>query len=100
MRLTFFILAAAALAACGPPDNLAGGAPGAVPAGGTVCNAAIYNDLVGEPIATVYTLNTGLNVRVLGADEFVTKDFDPNRLTFTTTRDDGSESYTITPLAE
>lgn len=87
MRLTFFLLAAAALAACGPPDNLSG-APGASPVSGAVCNAAVYNDLVGEPISIVYTLNTGLNVRVLGADEFVTRDFDPNRLTFTTTRDD------------
>lgn len=89
MRLAIFFLAASALAlaACAPQANLAdGGASG--PAGPVVCDASFYNGYVGEPIDVVYTLNTGLNVRVLGADEFVTKDFDPNRLTFTTTPKD------------
>lgn len=50
------------------------------------CNAEIYKYLVGEPITVVDTLNTGLPTRILAADSFVTKDFNPNRLTFTTTQ--------------
>ena len=89
MRLATFFLAASALAltACAPQANLSDGGP-AGPSGPVVCNASVYSGFVGEPIDVVYTLNTGLNVRVLGAEEFVTKDFDPNRLTFTTTPKD------------
>ena len=52
------------------------------------CNAELYKDLIGGPIAVVGTLNPGVQVRVLAADSFVARDFDPNRLTFTTTRED------------
>lgn len=88
MRLAFLSLSASALglAACGPQANLAQSPTGA--SAPVVCNASVYTGLVGEPITVVDTLNTGLNVRILGADEFVTKDFDPNRLTFTTTPKD------------
>jgi hypothetical protein len=87
MRLAFAILATTSfgLTACGPQANLADGGPSGGPSGPVVCNAFVYQDLVGQPIGVVDTLNTGLNVRVLGPDSFVTKDFDPNRLTFTTT---------------
>ena len=74
------------LISCGPPQNLEGST--GQPASGEVCNATIYADLVGEPITVVDTLSTSLQVRVLAADAFVTKDFDPNRLTFTTTTKD------------
>lgn len=52
-----------------------------------VCNAADFEYLQGEPIDAVASLNTGLQVRVLGPDDFVPRDFDPNRLTFTETPD-------------
>ena len=69
------------LASCGSPIPEEP-APPAV-----VCNAADFDYLKGEPIETVATLNTGLQVRVLGPDDFVPRDFDPNRLTFTETPD-------------
>ncbi|MCR9089248.1 MAG: I78 family peptidase inhibitor [Rhodobacteraceae bacterium] len=52
------------------------------------CNAEIYKNLIGEPISVVNSLNPGVRVRVLAADSFVTRDYNPNRLTFTTTRQD------------
>lgn len=83
------------LASCGPPPGQVGLEPvsvqgdlGVAPVADGTCNAALYQDLVGEPIAIVSTLNPGTRVRILGADEFVTRDFDPNRLTVTTTRQD------------
>ncbi|MEM1362627.1 MAG: I78 family peptidase inhibitor [Pseudomonadota bacterium] len=100
MRIVlFFALATASamLASCGPPPDAVGLEP--VQGGSSVntavspvadgsCNAEIYSYLVGEPISVVSTLNTGLSVRVLAADAFVTRDFNPNRLTFTTTPKD------------
>lgn len=85
--------ASALLASCGPPPDTVGLEPvrgtttGASfsPVADGSCNAELYSDLVGEPIGVVNTLNTGLQVRVLAADAFVTRDFNPNRLTFTTT---------------
>lgn len=80
----------AVLAACTPPQ-LENTAPAAVPTGAfatVTCDASFYTYLVGEPIEAVYTINPGLPVRILGADEFVTRDFNPNRLTFTTSPDD------------
>lgn len=84
------------LASCAPPPP---GQVGLEPAGGQSlspvaaaadgsCNAEIYKNLIGEPISVVNTLNPGVRVRVLAADAFVTRDFNPNRLTFTTTRQD------------
>lgn len=83
------------LASCAPPPGQVGLEPAnaqgvsatSVAADGS-CNAEIYKDLIGEPIAVVNTLNPGVRVRVLAADAFVTRDFNPNRLTFTTTRQD------------
>ncbi|MGS4946354.1 hypothetical protein ACVDG3_12805 [Meridianimarinicoccus sp. RP-17] len=74
----------AMLAACAPA------APDAVtPVTSEVtCEASFFEYLRGEPIAVVDTLQTGLNVRVLGPDDFVPRDFDANRLTFTTAPDD------------
>ena len=88
MRFTLLVLpvAAVALTACAQrADNLSQ-SPSSVSTG--VCDALVYADLVGEPITVVDTLSTGVNVRILAADGFVTKDYDPNRLTFTTTPDD------------
>lgn len=82
MRYTFLILAfPAALAACAPP------APetAAPVAAEVTCEAGFFDYLRGEPIEVVDTLATPLPVRVLGPDDFVPRDFDPNRLTFTTT---------------
>lgn len=73
--------ALAALAACAPPQLQEPIPAAAAP---VTCDASLYTYLVGEPIDVVYTLNPGVVVRVLGAEEFVTRDYDPNRLTFTT----------------
>lgn len=51
------------------------------------CNASFFEDLKGEPIDVVNSIATPLRVRVLDADDFVPRDFDPNRLTFTTSPD-------------
>lgn len=51
--------------------------------GGAQCDATFFEGLKGEPIEVVRRLNTPLRVRILGPDEFVTRDFDPDRLTFT-----------------
>jgi len=53
-----------------------------------VCNAEVYSYLRGEPRAAAETLMTGLRVRILGPDDFVTRDYDPNRLTITITPED------------
>ncbi len=52
------------------------------------CNAALYSDLVGQPIDLAYGINPGFPVRILGPDDFVPRDFNSNRLTFTTTPDE------------
>ncbi|MEM1163358.1 MAG: I78 family peptidase inhibitor [Pseudomonadota bacterium] len=92
------------VSACGPPrpeqvglepvaspaatPAASSAAPAASPVADGSCNAELYTDLIGQPISVVDTLNTGLVVRILPADGFVTRDFNPNRLTFTTTRSD------------
>ena len=84
------------LSACAPPPPGAVGLEPATAQGPSTvsvvadgsCNADLYKDLVGEPISVVNSLNPGVRVRILPADSFVTRDFNPNRLTFTTTRQD------------
>lgn len=88
MRLSFLALSIACTALTGCAQRADNLSSGATPASSAVCDASLYADLVGEPIFVVDTLNTGLNVRILAADGFVTKDYDPTRLTFTTTPDD------------
>jgi len=69
-------------------------APASMPSPGTpvqqqeTCNAEAFGYLRGEPRAAAETLMTGLRVRILGPDDFVTRDYDPNRLTVTITPDD------------
>lgn len=72
--------AVAALAACAPSDNTRSDMP--VRAAVT-CDATAFEYLRGEPLEVVDTISTPLDVRVLRADDFVPRDFDPNRLTFT-----------------
>lgn len=83
MRLVFPLLisgvALSALAGCEPTYS---DAPAAAPAAAT-CDATQFEELKGEPIEAVDALATPLKVRVLAADSFVPRDFDPNRLTFT-----------------
>ncbi|MBL9060093.1 MAG: hypothetical protein JNK88_08740, partial [Mangrovicoccus sp.] len=70
------------LAACAPQtDAYYTGGPTVPP---VTCNAAEFDYLKGQPIESVATVVTPLTVRVLGATEFVPKDYDANRLTFTT----------------
>lgn len=86
MRYTLLsLLIPAALAACAPPAPAP--EPEASVSVDVTCEAGFFEYLRGEPIEVVNTLNTPLNVRVLGPDDFVPRDFDPNRLTFTTTPD-------------
>ncbi len=75
-----FLPMLAALAACAPPAP----EPVAPVVPEITCEASFFAYLRGEPIAVVDTLQTGLRVRVLGPDDFVPRDFDANRLTFTT----------------
>ncbi len=84
MRYTLLpLLIPAALAACAPPAPQTA-APVTTDA---TCEAGFFDYLRGEPIEVVSTLATPLRVRVLGPDDFVPRDFDANRLTFTTTPD-------------
>lgn len=87
MRLVFPLLisgvALSALAGCEP--TYSEDTP-AAPAAAT-CDATLFEELKGEPIESVDALSTPLTVRVLAADSFVPRDFDPNRLTFTESRD-------------
>jgi len=80
MRHTLLaLILPAALAACAPaPDPVAPVVPE------ITCNASFFEYLRGEPIEVVDTLVTTLDVRVLGPEDFVPRDFDANRLTFTT----------------
>lgn len=48
------------------------------------CEAEIYQDLVGSPIIAAQDVTYAGTIRVLGPDEFLTKDYDPSRLTITT----------------
>lgn len=85
MRVNPILLVAALLpAACAPSDGLEETAP---PEPTATCEAGFFDDLKGEPIEVIDTLNTPLRTRVLGPDDFVPRDFDPNRLTFTTSPD-------------
>lgn len=86
MRLIFPLLGTAGLllSGCAPSQNAAVATPAAQP---VTCNASFFDDLKGEPIEVVDTVATQLPVRVLAADSFVPRDFDPNRLTFTTSPD-------------
>ncbi|MCA8882419.1 MAG: hypothetical protein KDA50_01470 [Rhodobacteraceae bacterium] len=69
-----------ALAACAPPEPAYETQTLAAP----TCDASLFEGLKGEPIEIVDSVNTDLVVRVLAADAFVPRDFDRNRLTFTT----------------
>lgn len=84
VAITLLALGGLGLSACEPSASVETG-----PARASVtCDASFYTYLIGEPITVVDSLNTGLRVRVLAADAFVTKDYDANRLTFTATTDD------------
>jgi hypothetical protein len=86
MRVVFSLLGLGPvlLAACAPsdPTGTAGPAPVDV-----TCDAGFFEYLRGEPIEIVDTIISPLQVRVLGSEDFVPRDFDPNRLTFTTSPD-------------
>lgn len=70
------------IAACAPrTDDYYTGGPTVPP---VTCNATEFEYLKGQPIEAVATVVTPLSVRVLGATDFVPKDYDANRLTFTT----------------
>lgn len=82
-----------ALAACEPArlstevgTGTAGSASSAAIAAAN-CEAELYQHLVGGPIELADEVTYIGTVRVLAHDEFLTKDYDPSRLTITTRRD-------------
>lgn len=78
----FALSAALLLAACAPSQDSYDTAGPNTPV--VTCNAAEFDYLIGQPIETVATVATPLTVRVLAATDFVPKDYNANRLTFTT----------------
>ncbi|MCA8878603.1 MAG: hypothetical protein KDA73_01335 [Rhodobacteraceae bacterium] len=70
------------LSACASNDDVYYDPSATAPA--VTCDATTFDYLKGEPIESVGSIATPLRVRVLGPDDFVPKDYDPNRLTFTT----------------
>jgi hypothetical protein len=81
----FIALSLTALAACDPyPEYQTAPTNAMMP----VCDASQFAHMIGAPISDVQLVNPGVQVRVLPADSFVPRDFDANRLTFTTTPDD------------
>jgi hypothetical protein len=82
-HILLFMPISAVLAACAPPAP----EPVAPVVADVSCEASFFEYLRGEPIEVVDTLQTSLRVRVLGPDDFVPRDFDANRLTFTTAPD-------------
>lgn len=78
-----------ALAACDPAgDAMQTGTTAGTASSAAVlaanCQAEMYQDIVGSPIDAAQDVIYGGTVRVLGPDEFLTKDYDPSRLTITT----------------
>ncbi|MBE3636660.1 hypothetical protein [Mangrovicoccus algicola] len=89
MRPCLILLPAAclALAACDPagPSSPAGSSASAAAINAEDCGAAAYQDLVGGPLEPALQLPHPGPRRYLGPDQSVTKDFDPHRLTVTST---------------
>ena len=83
LRSLFSLSLVPVLAACAPPAPQVS----APTVAEVTCEAGFFEYLRGEPIEVVNTLITPLTVRVLGPDDFVPREFDANRLTFTTTPD-------------
>lgn len=89
MRVSI-LLALLPLAACDPagsqygqPETVAGSASAAAIASAN-CQAEVYQYLIGGPIEAAQLIQYTGTVRVLGPDDFVTRDYDPSRLTVTT----------------
>lgn len=87
MRLTavLCLLSILALTACDPAGSV-GSASDVSPTSVSAvdCNADPYQYLVSSPIELAQEVVYPGIVRVLGPEEFLTKDFDPSRLTITT----------------
>ncbi|QDY69779.1 hypothetical protein [Qingshengfaniella alkalisoli] len=81
-------LALSALVACEPEYMQTPAETAVVEPAVVTCDASFYQHMIGEPISMAQTINPGVVTRVLPSDGFVTRDFDRNRLTFTTTPDD------------
>lgn len=86
------VLSIFALAACDPAGDAdsRGGSTGATGTASSAaisaanCEAELYQYLVGGPIELAQEVTYAGIVRVLGPEEFLTKDYDPSRLTITT----------------
>ncbi|WP_138466412.1 hypothetical protein [Poseidonocella sp. HB161398] len=83
------ILACLALAACDPAGPSSTGSSAGSASASAInsadCGAEAYQDLVGGPLAPALSLPYGGPKRYLGPDESVTKDYNPHRLTVTST---------------
>lgn len=91
LAFSLLLMSGLSLSGCGEPKQFGQdvtGQTGAAAEAYAVCHAEEYKYLIGQPITVVDTLNTGLRTRVLAADSFVPKDYDANRLTFTTSTTD------------
>lgn len=95
MRVTAALCALSflALSACDPAGDANSSSYGTGSTTGTAssaavlsanCEAEVYQYLVGGPIDLAQEVTYGGIVRILGPDEFLTKDFNPSRLTITT----------------
>ncbi len=84
-------VAVLALAACdpaGPSVEPVSGSASAAAIAAANCEAELYQYLVGGPIEAAGLIQYAGRIRILGPDDFVTRDFDPSRLTVTTRPDD------------
>ncbi|WP_172328749.1 I78 family peptidase inhibitor [Mangrovicoccus sp. HB161399] len=84
------VLACLALAACDPAGSAystgsSSGSASAAAIGSADCGAESYQYLVGGPLALALDLPYSGPKRYLGPDQSVTKDYNPHRLTVTST---------------
>ncbi|WP_108259771.1 hypothetical protein [Mangrovicoccus ximenensis] len=84
------LIACLSLAACDPAgsaysDGSASGSASAAAIGAADCGAEAWQHLVGGPLAPALELPYGGPKRYLGPDQSVTKDYNPHRLTVTST---------------
>lgn len=89
VALSALAAACVTLAACDPAGPQAEYAPATGSASAAAiasanCDAELYQYLVGGPIEGAQTIAYAGTIRILGPDDFVTRDYDPSRLTVTT----------------
>ena len=88
-------LACLALGACDPAGSASGGgyagsegSASAAAISTADCGAETWQHLVGGPVALAMEQSYGVPWRFIGPDGFITKDYNPHRLTVTSTDGD------------